>query len=58
MGSLALGAAVALVGLVVPAVRFWYDYSWFVGFGVSFVSYYALMVRQPVQIEEAAAETE
>jgi len=44
-GALALGASVALVGLVVPSVRFLYDYSWFVGFAVSFVSYYAMMAR-------------
>ncbi len=56
VGSLALGAAVALVGLVAPAVRFWYDYSWFVGFGVSFVAYYALMAGQAE--EETAAELE
>jgi hypothetical protein len=31
VGALFLGAAVALVGLVVPALRFAYDYSWFVG---------------------------
>ena len=37
------GTAVALVGLVVPAIRFLYDYSWFVGFAVAFVTYYALM---------------
>jgi cytosine/uracil/thiamine/allantoin permease len=28
---------------VIPALRFWYDYSWFVGFMVSFVAYYAMM---------------
>ena len=56
VGALALGAAVALVGLVVPAVRFWYDYSWFVGFGVSFLAYYALMARQVAT--DAAAEAE
>jgi NCS1 family nucleobase:cation symporter-1 len=38
-----LGAAVALVGLVVPALRFAYDYSWFVGFVVSLVAYYGMM---------------
>ena len=38
-----LGAGTALMGLVVPAVRVLYDYSWFVGFAVSFVAYYALM---------------
>jgi len=41
--ALFAGAGMALVGLVVPPVRFLYDYSWFVGFAVSFVSYYALM---------------
>jgi NCS1 family nucleobase:cation symporter-1 len=41
--ALAAGAGTALVGLVVPALRVLYDYSWFVGFAVSFVSYYALM---------------
>jgi NCS1 family nucleobase:cation symporter-1 len=43
VAALALGAAVALVGLVFPPLRFWYDYSWFVGFIVSFVIYYFLM---------------
>ncbi len=43
----------ALVGLVVPALRFAYDYSWFVGFVVSFVAYYGMMAgdgmnRKPV----------
>jgi NCS1 family nucleobase:cation symporter-1 len=41
--ALVLGAAVALVGLVVPGLRVLYSYSWFVGFAVSFVAYYALM---------------
>ena len=41
--ALALGAGTALVGLVVPALRTLYDYSWFVGFAVSFVTYYAFM---------------
>jgi NCS1 family nucleobase:cation symporter-1 len=41
--ALALGAATALVGLVVPSLRILYGYSWFVGFAVSFVAYYALM---------------
>jgi len=44
--ALALGAATALAGLVVPAARFLYDYSWFVGFFVSFVAYYLLMRTQ------------
>jgi NCS1 family nucleobase:cation symporter-1 len=45
--SLALGAAAALLGLVVPAVRVLYDYAWFVGFAVSAASYTALMTIQP-----------
>src|SRR5579863_4120381 len=41
--SLAAGAATALVGLVIPSLRPLYDYSWFVGFAVSFAVYYSLM---------------
>jgi len=41
--ALALGAGTALVGLVVPALRVLYSYSWFVGFAVAFVTYYTLM---------------
>ena len=46
MAALALGAGTALVGLVVPPLRILYDYSWFVGFAVSFGAYYALMRLQ------------
>ena len=46
--ALALGAGTALVGLAVPFLRPLYDYSWFVGFIVSFVTYFALM-RLPRQ---------
>jgi NCS1 family nucleobase:cation symporter-1 len=45
--ALALGAATALAGLAIPSLRVLYDYSWFVGFVVSFVAYYGLM--SPVQ---------
>jgi len=50
VAALALGAGTALVGLVVPSLRTLYDYSWFVGFAVSFVSYYAFMKfrREPL----------
>jgi NCS1 family nucleobase:cation symporter-1 len=41
--ALALGAGTALLGLVVLPLRVLYSYSWFVGFAVSFVAYYALM---------------
>jgi len=46
--ALAAGVAVALVGLVVPALRALYDYAWFVGFAVAFVAYAALMRGTPV----------
>lgn len=42
--ALALGVGTALIGLAVPSLRFLYDYSWFVGFGVAF-AVYALAMR-------------
>lgn len=41
--ALALGAGTALAGLAIPSAHFLYDYSWFVGFLISFVSYYVAM---------------
>jgi len=46
--ALIAGVAVALVGLVAPALRVLYDYAWFVGFGVAFALYAALMRGTPV----------
>jgi cytosine/uracil/thiamine/allantoin permease len=48
-----LEAATALAGLAVPSMRALYDYSWFVGFAVSFTAYYLLMKfqRQPALAE-------
>ncbi len=43
IAALLAGAGLALAGLVAPPLRFLYDYSWFVGFGLAFVVYYALM---------------
>ena len=40
-----LGCALAWGGLVVPALKPLYDYAWFVGFGVAFAGYVALMRR-------------
>jgi NCS1 family nucleobase:cation symporter-1 len=51
VAALALGCGVAFIGLVIPAVRVLYNYAWFVGFGVSFVAYYALMRARPVEAE-------
>jgi len=44
--ALGAGVAVALVGLVVPALRWLYDYAWFVGFLVAGAVYLALMRSQ------------
>ncbi len=41
--ALVAGIGVALVGLVVPRLRLLYNYAWFIGFGVSFLGYLALM---------------
>jgi NCS1 family nucleobase:cation symporter-1 len=42
--ALAAGIVIALIGLVVAALRFLYDYAWFVGFGVAAMVYIALMI--------------
>jgi NCS1 family nucleobase:cation symporter-1 len=41
--SLAVGSGTALAGLLIDPMRPLYNYSWFVGFAVSFVVYYILM---------------
>jgi NCS1 family nucleobase:cation symporter-1 len=46
--ALATGVAVALVGLVAPALRVLYDYAWFVGFASAFGLYVVLMRGTPV----------
>ena len=45
LAALACGIAVALLGLVLPAVRVLYDYAWFIGFLVAGALYFALMPR-------------
>ena len=47
--ALTTGITVALVGLAVPALRWLYDYAWFIGFGVSGGLYVLLMKRAFVQ---------
>jgi NCS1 family nucleobase:cation symporter-1 len=42
VGALLIGVAVALLGLVIPAVRWMYDYAWFVGFIVAGAAYVVL----------------
>jgi NCS1 family nucleobase:cation symporter-1 len=44
--ALAAGVAIALIGLAVPAVRWLFDYAWFVGFFVSGGLYFLLMHEQ------------
>jgi NCS1 family nucleobase:cation symporter-1 len=46
IAALAAGILVALIGLKVPALHSLYQYAWFVGFGVSFFVYLALMPRK------------
>jgi NCS1 family nucleobase:cation symporter-1 len=41
IASLLIGIAVALIGTVVPVLRFLYDYAWFVGFAISALAYVA-----------------
>ena len=43
MAALGLGTGVALAGLAVPGLRVLFDYSWFVGFAVAFLSYWLFM---------------
>jgi NCS1 family nucleobase:cation symporter-1 len=52
--ALAIGCAVAFVGLIYAPLRALYDYSWFVGFGVSFAAYWMLTVNRK---EPAAASS-
>jgi nucleobase:cation symporter-1, NCS1 family len=53
--ALAVGCAVAFVGLVYAPVRLLYDYAWFVGFAVSFLAYSVLMKGSKPQSEQGRA---
>ncbi len=54
MISLAAGVLTALIGFWVPALSFLYTLSWFTGFGVAFVLYYALMKNAPLTPKPAS----
>jgi NCS1 family nucleobase:cation symporter-1 len=41
------GVAIALVGLFVDELRILYDYAWFIGFAVAFITYSVLMKTHP-----------
>jgi nucleobase:cation symporter-1, NCS1 family len=56
MLALALGIAVALVGLAVPVLRGLYDYAWFVGFFTSAIAYCLLMRSAPLDVPETAKQ--
>jgi NCS1 family nucleobase:cation symporter-1 len=47
MVATALGCGLAWGGWVIPALKPLYDYAWFVGFGVAFAAYVALMKGRP-----------
>ena len=47
--ALAAGIAVALLGTVVPLLRWLYDYAWFVGFFVSGAAYVLAMRRSSLE---------
>jgi NCS1 family nucleobase:cation symporter-1 len=42
-----LGCFFAWIGLIIPSLRTLYDYAWFVGFGVAFMTHFALMKFLP-----------
>ena len=54
--ALGVGIGVALIGLLVPPLRFLYDYAWFVGFGVSGAAYVVLMQRSDAPAERRAVK--
>jgi NCS1 family nucleobase:cation symporter-1 len=56
--ALATGIVVALLGLIVPPLRWLYDYAWFVGFGVSGLIYVALMRRAEASADLPELEVE
>lgn len=48
------GCFFAWIGLVVPSMHILYDYAWFVGFAVAFVTHYALMKASKPEIVPTA----
>jgi NCS1 family nucleobase:cation symporter-1 len=56
--ALVVGIAVALLGLVVPALRLLYDYAWFVGFLVSAGVYVMTVQRSESSTNEPEMEAE
>ncbi len=50
--ALVLGVFVALIGKIVPPLHILFDYAWFVGFAVSFFSYWAMTPAKPEKMEK------
>jgi NCS1 family nucleobase:cation symporter-1 len=51
--ALVLGVFVAIIGKIVPPLHILFDYAWFVGFAVSFFSYWALMPPKAAKVEKS-----
>jgi NCS1 family nucleobase:cation symporter-1 len=58
VAALLAGAALALLGLVIPTLRVLYDYAWFAGFAASAALYVVLMQRAPAAAPAAELEWE
>ena len=60
IGALAAGIVTALIGLVVPPLRWLYDYAWFAGFAIAGSVYYVAMrfdaARMPSAVAAEASE--
>jgi NCS1 family nucleobase:cation symporter-1 len=57
LAALGAGAAVAFISLAVPLLRVLYNYAWFAGFAVSFITYLTLMrVNQHQAVAQAAVK--
>jgi NCS1 family nucleobase:cation symporter-1 len=56
--ALVIGVVVALIGKVVPALSIIVDYSWFAGFGVSFIVYLLLNPRDKAASAEGSEPEE
>ncbi|MGC2696906.1 MAG: NCS1 family nucleobase:cation symporter-1 [Candidatus Angelobacter sp.] len=54
--ALCIGSGVALMGLLIPTIRFLYDYSWFVGFAMALIVYWALMATGAQELSAPASQ--
>jgi NCS1 family nucleobase:cation symporter-1 len=56
LAALACGIVAALLGLVLPALRWLYDYAWFVGFLVAGALHFALTPHESAIVENGLGE--